>query len=417
MHAETARSHHNKKCFYFTLFFTFIFFNSSLAKAQDILYVGIGSSPINKSIYPPLFKKFEQETKIKVITTRLDDIKRLDNNKAWYTSHEEPLDLIFGQLSQRLHKFYLQGKLRSLNEFWQKNDLDKSLGHLKQMSTYDGQILGIPYKLFSWQIFYMPSVLGKDFTPPKTLNELLPTCKRLNNAGITAFHIAEKSSYIQMAWFEYLTLRTYGLDYFYQLMQGKQSYRDDKIHHILTIWKELIDEGCFSNRYGKTSWKDNLQFFFNKKNAFLFVGLNLSTYKKSTEIADKIKFFAFPKISEIPRYESVPVNAIHLSALSKKKEQSFKLLEFLSRADVQEKLNHKARTMPANKFSKPPSDKYSQQLAKTIVEAAGTSAFIDRVVLPSFELESRPYFNSFVKTGDIDSLKKNLEKLRLKHYQ
>lgn len=384
--------------------------------SKDVLYVGTGTSTFSNRIYLPLYQDFEAETGIKIIRVKLDDIQDLDNDAAWYTYNNEPIDVINGQATRRLQEFYKKGNISPINTLWEEADFDKSFGHLKPLVSYKDKVLGMPFNVYGWQMFYLKSQVGDSFKPPETLNELALMCKTISEKGGVAFHLMNSTYWTEMAWFEYITLRTHGLEYFNELMQGKHSYESKKVQLVLRHWKTLVDAGCYSEVYGNMNWRDAIHFFFRKKFTFMFTGNTLTTFIRSDEMKNNIVFFPFPKIANIPRYESAPTNAYLVNKLSKKEAAIKKFLLFMARPEIQENITRQLGCMPANSQSRAPLDPYANQISKIISQAAGTSAFIDRLLLPKFELESRPHFEAFIKTGKTDPFMKGLESLRLKYY-
>lgn len=394
-----------------------IFIISSFqAIAKDVLYVGTGVSPYIKRIYLPLYQEFEEKTGIKIVRVTLADVKLLDDEEAWFAPDGHPIDIINAQATRRLLEFYNQGKIKPLNKFWDEQQFDEPFGHHKLSVTFDGKVLGIPTMAFGWQIFYLKSRLGKDYKAPETIAELIATCERMVKQGVIPFHLSSESVYVEMAWFEYIILRTYGLEYFNELMAGKHPYSSNKVKNVLTTWQRLINGGCFNDTLGDMAWPDQIPFFLRNKIGMMFIGNSLITRIKSPNHRADLGFFPFPKIADIPRYESAPAEVYSVNSKATNMVAVNKFLTFMSGAKIQQYTSHLLGRIPGNRLSEPPVNKYVNDLSQIVLQAEGTSAFIDRLLHPGFEVDSRPYFVQFVKTGDVKRFMIQLEGLRKKYY-
>jgi len=384
--------------------------------SQETLRVGTGIGPkINQMLFP-VYQDFEQLTQIKLSPVRLKDLKPLDEDKNWYAKDGKPINIINGQASRRIFEYYKQGKIIALNDLWQKLDLDNSLSSLKSSVTYNGQILGIPFAMQSWQIYYFKSFLGDDFSPPETLDDLVKECKRLSAQDIIPFHIVTKEEWLQMAWFEYLILRTPGLEYFNKLMTGQLPFNSPEVAEVLALWATLIEANCFSDSWGDLAWRDIHSFFGNKKFAFAFVPGTLAKIISEKHRAD-LDFFVFPKINDIPRYESVPLFAYLINSNDYRPEATFQFLSYMLQDRVQAAITQPLGNLPANPNAIVHLDNALMiRLSNHVKESAGSSAFMDRLLLPGFEIASRPYFNQFIKDADQKTFMEKLEFLRLQHY-
>lgn len=386
------------------------------ANEQQVLYVGTDVNSYVNTMFVPLYQDFERATGIKIIRVRLEDLKPLDFDAAWYAPNGQPIDIINGQISRRLLTYYRQGKIVSLNNFWKKNNLDRDFGYLKDQASFEGHILGLPYIIYGWHIYYIKSLFKEVSPVPKNFEQLLTACQKFHDAGIIPFHSMLQDPWNEMAWFEYITLRTYGLAFFNQLAEGKIPYTDKRIDYILSTWLRMYDAQCFSNDYGEINWQESLPIFFRKKIAMVFLGHSLVPHLYNDVITDDIDFFGFPKIEDIPRYESSPINAFHVSGLSKNKPAAFEFMAFMASADNQEKITHPLGLLPANKQSKLPKGRFAIKLADLILKAEGTSIFYDRHVPPKFDVASRPVFIEFAKTQNKEKFMHKMEALRLTHY-
>ncbi len=79
------------------------------------------------------------------------------------------------------------------------------------------------------------------------------------------------------------------------------------------------------------------------------------------DIQEEVEYMSFPKINDIPKYETAPSNVFFIAANSKKIKYSEQFIEFISQADIQHQLSTFLHTSPARLGVKTGKDKYAQQ--------------------------------------------------------
>ncbi|EWH10132.1 extracellular solute-binding protein [Catenovulum agarivorans DS-2] len=193
---------------------------------------------------------------------------------------------------------------------------------------------------------------------------------------------------------------------------GQISYRllnyhqQGKLLELTDFWQQNKLDRSFSHLKSATTQQGKI----------LGLPFNLvHDFKREQHISDT-DFFAFPKIAEIKRFESVPINAIHVSALGNNQQSALKLLAFLAKAKSQEKLTQPIGTIAANKNARLPQHPFAKKLVPHVFKAYGTSNFFDRSTKPEFEIEARPLFTQFMRTGNIQTFVEQMEALRVKHF-
>lgn len=403
------------KVFIFVSFWASPFYQ--IAYGQDVLHIASGGGPLTRNIFQPIYTQFEQETGIKIAHVWLHDFKSLDDDDNWIMLNGESIDLVNGQISHRMKTYFQQGKIKSINSFWDEHNLDDSFLKFKAKLTHNNQILGLPYSVITWQIFYLKSSFPANFNPPKTLQELEQVCRNLGKQGVIAFHHATKTAWVEMAWFEYLVLRTQGLDFLNKLANGQISFMSDEVLTVLKAWQKLKLSACFSRQYGEMTWTERNTFFFRKKIKFMLMGASLYSRLKDPIVKQDLAAFPFPKISSIAQYESTPINAFHAVRASKKQKLIEKFLLFVSRAEIQEKITEPLASIAANSNARMPQSLYNLNLDEYYLNTKDSSIFIDRILIPEFEIESRTLFSRFAVDNNLEYFRQNLEKLRIKYYQ
>ena len=404
-----------KKLKIFTLFSSVLF---SFACQAESLTVGITTGSAAQNTFFPLYSEFEVflNTGIKISRFPMADMKNLDQDDNWFDNSGKPIDILLGHASQRIEKYFIEGKILPINTYWEKYNLQDDFKHLVDSITFNKHILGLPYQMNGTHIFYKKNLLKNYGNMPKTLPDLASLCRALYKDNIIPFHIAATSQWTSMAWFEYITLRTYGIKFLKEITDGKVSFKSHEVTTILKHWKSLYDANCYHETFGKMHWIDSLPLFYRQKIAMIFVGSYLLPNTMDKNTYNDLDMFNFPKIADIPRYESVPVDIFFVNKKSKNLHNIGKFLSFVAQATIQASIASSLKSIPANNKSMMPNDPLAKKIYREVITAQGTSPFIDRALLPLFELNSREHFVQFMRDGNIDSFQTNMETLRIKHY-
>ncbi len=134
------------------------------------------------------------------------------------------------------------------------------------------------------------------------------------------------------------------------------------------------------------------------------------------DIKQEVEFMPFPKIKDIPKYETAPSNVFFIAANSKKIAYSEQFIEYMSQIKIQNVLSNFLHTSPARLDAKTANDKYALKGFDSINSAQGISPFFDRGAEPEFERKAVVSFAKFLKTADIEQLTQELESARLTVY-
>jgi len=371
--------------------------------------------PSIKPAFLPIFKQFELESGIKVIPQKFIEDDDFDKKMhQWLVEGKNTPDVLYGHNNMRLLKMAQIGVVHPVSHLWQKNDwFSKFRQEQINGLTFENEQYALPYSLYTWGLFYNKSITKKLGAVPQTWQAFKAYCQQLKNLGISPFPASKKQPYIAAAWFEYLVLRIHGLALFNQIMLGEIAFTDQRIQQVFIEWQDLINRGFYDTSYYKMRWEQYLPYFLRNKIGFVLMGSPLGSRIFNEDLKQKVEFMPFPKISDIPKYETAPSNIFFIAANSKKINYSEQFLEFISQVEIQSQLNSVLQTSPARIGALTGNDKYAQQGIASIDGAQGLSPFFDRGAEPEFERKAVISFAKFLKTGDIKQLTNELETLRL----
>ena len=103
-------------------------------------------------------------------------------------------DLANWYAGNRMAPFVEAGLFEPVDDVWEENGLNEQLKSAAASMTQDGKKWGVPYTYYQWGIYYRADIFEEQgITPPKTWDELIAACEKLNAAGIKPFAIGTKA--------------------------------------------------------------------------------------------------------------------------------------------------------------------------------------------------------------------------------
>src|SRR5215212_5630995 len=253
---------------------------------------------------------------------------------------------------------------------------------------------------------------------PATWEELLGACDKLKAAGLEPIAIGSKDLWPMAGWFDYLNLRTNGLDFHMQLMGGSVPYTDDRVKAVFARWQELLDRGCFVKNHASVSWQESQALLYQGKSAMMLIG-NFIAPNFPPEVKDQKAFAPVPRIAEgVGAYEEAPKDSLHVPARAGNKEDAKKFLAFVARADVQEKINKALVQLPVNTKAGLADDRFLRAGADLLGKAQGISQFFDRDSSEDLATVAMKGFQEFMAKPDrLDRVLENIERNRKRIYK
>lgn len=386
---------------------------ASVAKQSLIVGLLVGSKE-QRDIYHDLARKFEKEHPgIQVKFLGLTDKKYKANLMPWLTAKQGP-DLLYAQAGEFLFHYARLGLLDPINELWQRNSMDEYYPpRVQKLVSIDKQIYGLPMSYYTWGFYYKKSLFDKfNLQPPKTWQQFLAVCQTLKFNGISPIILGTKEHWPTAGWFDYLDLRLNGLAFHQQLMSGSVPYTDIRVRKVFMAWKQLIDRKYFHQSFAHWDWKQGLPLVFRDLAAMSLLGSFLPSYMPDS-VRNDIGFFQFPRMNqEIDMYEEAPLDIFMLPKNAQNKKAAEKFLSFISRPNIQNRLNNKLRYLSPNMQSPLASDHFLRMPAEILAQAKGFSQFYDRDTSKTMAEEGLKIFSTFMKTADVETTVQALEAVR-----
>ena len=125
----------------------------------------------------------------------------------------------------RMAGFVSDGLFADISDVWASEGWDSSMASTMPSVTFNGKQYAVPYSYYQWGIYYRKDIYeANGISIPKTYDEFLDNCKKLKAKGIASVAIGTKYLWTAAGWFDYINMRTNGLDYHINLMLGKTKY-------------------------------------------------------------------------------------------------------------------------------------------------------------------------------------------------
>ncbi len=325
--------------------------------------------------------------------------------RNWLTS--EAPDVIYWFAGERMKTFVDRGLLEDVSDIWTENNLAEAMASSLSAMTIDGKQYGVPYSYYQWGVYYRTDLFeANGVTVPETLDDLVAACETLSAAGIAPVAIGTKFLWTAAGWFDYLNLRTNGLDFHLALAAGDVPYTDERVQKTFDHWERLIEAGCFIDDHAAYSWQEAQPFLYsdgenNQQRAAMYLIGNFLTPQIPEGVRDRISFFQFPVIDpSVPMYEDAPIDTLHIPSRASNKEDAKRFLAYVAQPEVQRELNVAINQLPPHSDAGVGDDRFLQAGYNMLNEAAGIAQFYDRDTNPEMARAGMEGFQEFMVNPD-----------------
>ena len=216
---------------------------------------------------------------------------------------------------------------------------------------------------------------------PKTYDEFLDNCKKLKAKGIASVAIGTKYLWTAAGWFDYINMRTNGLDYHINLMLGKTKYTDQGVVNTFKNWARAIDAGCFMDDHQNYSWQEAQPPLINGEAASYLIG-NFIVNNLPEETQAQLDFYQFPPIDpSLELGEDAPTEIIFMPANAQNVENGKKFMAFFAQPENLTAMNNVLGQLSTHSGSAAPSDRF-QRAGAEMLSKSKTAQFFDRDTTP-----------------------------------
>ncbi|MEZ9502017.1 ABC transporter substrate-binding protein [Vibrio sp. 10N.286.51.B11] len=385
---------------------------SATSFAGTLVINSDASDPAPKEAWGEIINRFEKENPDITVKYNLYDHESYKTTiRNWLVT--SPPDVVFWYAGNRMKAFVDRGLFEDVSDIWADNNMKQDFAAAAPAMTVQGKQFGVPYTYYQWGIYYRKDIFEQyGIAEPKTWDDLKSASATLKENGVAPFAIGTKYLWTAAGWFDYINMRTNGLDFHIQLMEGQVHYSDERVKKTFANWAELVEPGYFLENHASYSWQEAQPFLYNGKAAMYLMG-NFITPNFPAELDGKMDFFQFPVIDpSVPMSEDAPMDTLHIPSKAKNKEDARKFLEFVARAENQQLINEMLLQIPTNNKAKAKSDPFLDKGVAMLASSDGTAQFYDRDTDPAMAKEGMKGFQEFmVHPERIDKILKKLDKV------
>ncbi|MCX2756958.1 extracellular solute-binding protein [Vibrio sp. Sgm 22] len=385
---------------------------SATSFAGTLVINSDASDPAPKEAWGEIINRFEKENPDITVKYNLYDHESYKTTiRNWLVT--SPPDVVFWYAGNRMKAFVDRGLFEDVSDIWTDNNMKQDFAAAAPAMTVQGKQYGVPYTYYQWGIYYRKDIFEQyGIGEPKTWDDLKSASATLKENGVAPFAIGTKYLWTAAGWFDYINMRTNGLDFHIQLMEGKVPYSDERVKKTFANWAELVEPGYYLENHASYSWQEAQPFLYNGKAAMYLMG-NFITPNFPAELDGKMDFFQFPVIDpSVPMSEDAPMDTLHIPSKAKNKEDARKFLEFVARAENQQLINEMLLQIPTNNKAKAKSDPFLDKGVAMLASTDGTAQFYDRDTDPAMAKEGMKGFQEFMVHPDrIEKILKKLDKV------
>jgi len=390
---------------------------SASALAGTLVINSDQADPAPKAAFAQVVKDFEAanpDIKVKMNTFDKEAYKTAIRN--WLAT--EPPDVVFWYAGNRMKQFVSKDLFEDVSDMWESEGLNEKMSTAQPAMTIDGKQWGVPTTYYQWGVYYRKDIFEKlGIEIPKTYEEYLAACAKIKEAGIAPVTIGTKYLWTAAGWFDYMNMRTNGLEFHIDLMDGKIPYTDDRVKATFANWMKMVEPGYYIKDHATYSWQEALPFLLKGEAAMYLIGNFVTPQLGDQE--ENIGFFQFPIIDPSKSVgEDAPMDTVHIPAKAKNKADARKFLAYLASPEVQTQINAAINQIPPHKDAKAADNYFLNIGIKMLGEADGQAQFFDRDTTPGMAKEGMKGFQEFmVKPERLDKILASMEKTRKREFK
>lgn len=385
-----------------------------IASAQQTLTINTDRSGTGqKAAFNKIAGDFEAQNPGVKVVVNYSDVESYKTSIRNFLVTSPP-DIAFWFTGARMRAFTKRDLFEDLSEFLKENKLTESMKPFIPAVTDNGKQYMMPTNMTTWGFYYNKQVFEKaGVKPPATWTELMTVAGKVKASGIVPFTIGTRDLWANALWFDYLDLRTNGLDFHMQLMDGKVAYTDKRVAKVFELWADPVKKGYFLENASSYGWQEAIPFLSQGKAAMYLLGPYVRT-SLPAEMHSNIGFFPFPTLDpNVPKAEELSVNGVGIPRGAKNKDLAKKFLKFFAEKENNLAFAKGGAVLPARIDVAITDDAYADEQFAHAKGAKGSSQFFDRDTDPDMAQVGMRGFQEFLQNPErVDAILERLEGTR-----
>lgn len=388
-------------------------------QASELVINSMHSDPAAKKAFQVIldgFAKAHPSVKLKLNTIDHESYKV--QIRTWLPSR--PPDVATWFAGNRARFFIEKKMIEPIDDIWKDIGSEFSVG-ARGLSSFGGQAYLVPLNYYHWGFYYRKDLFAAAGVKaaPSNWSEFLAAVDALQKKKLIPITIGTKQAWPAAAWFDFLNMRVNGHEWYLRLLDGKESYLDEKVFKAIGHWRTLIEKKAFPENAPALTWQEAAALLWQGKAGMYLMG-NFIASEIPPELRDKVGFFPFPVIEDtVPPAEVAPTDVIFIPAKAKNKADARLFLRYAASAGAQTAFNAANGLLPPNtKATLNGNNSFRIAGKELLAGAQGLSQFFDRDADPQVAKAGMDGFVEFMAFPDrLTRILKKIEAVRARVYK
>lgn len=369
--------------------------------ASELVINSMHSDPSAKKAFQVILDGFAKEhPSVKVKLNTIDHESYKVQIRTWLPS--QPPDVATWFAGNRARFFIEKEMIEPIDDIWKDIGPEFSVG-ARGLSSFGGKAYLVPLNYYHWGFYYRKDLFASAgvTSAPKNWKEFSSAVDALQKQKLIPITIGTKQAWPSAAWFDFLNMRVNGHEWYLRLLDGKESYQDEKVLKAMVHWRTLIEKKAFPENAPAMTWQEAAALLWQGKAAMYLMG-NFIASEIPSELKDQVGFFPFPVIEEaVPPAEVAPTDVIFIPAKAKNKADARLFLRYAASAGAQTAFNAANGLLPPNtKATLDGSNPFRMAGQELLAGAQGLSQFFDRDADPQVAKAGMDGFVEFMAFPD-----------------
>ncbi len=353
----------------------------TVAQAEQVSVLHYFSDHMGQAGFKALLQRFTKERQIAVVDNPVghEEFKTVVLQMA----AEGQLPGVVSYWAGARTQFLVDsGVLAPVDDLWQRRGYDSLLlpSLAATATVYNGRHYLIPFGYHAVGFFYSPGAFQAAgiARPPQNWDEFLTACQLLQQHEIPPLALGARNRWPAQFWFDYLLLRTAGVEFRQKLMTGKADYVDPLVQQAMQIWADLLAKNYFAEGSMIDDWTDAADQVVAGHAGMTLMGSWVVGFlqEHGAVAGTDYDFFPFPTIDpQQPRAVVGPVDGWIMGAGAPDRSAAERLIDFLlTDIDIQYQWSLAQGALSPNRNVS--TDLYNPVIKKVAAEVEKAQAFV-----------------------------------------
>ncbi|MFD2166014.1 ABC transporter substrate-binding protein [Thalassotalea euphylliae] len=366
----------------------------------------------HEQAFQQLIQSFEKEHPNYQVQMRRLSGSSFDELSSKLDNYGAELDVISWHAGDRLSVLAKSGFIKPIDGLWHDLGFNQSYpSSIRRSVTVDGKVFGVPYLYYPLGFYYNKATFARlGLSAPVDWTSFIDVLKIIQADGVYPIAFGGKESWPAAAWFDYLTLRLFGEDFYKQVVNGEVNFESStEIQQVFTLWQALVESKFFLPTHEEISSSRSLHLVAREHAAMTLIG-SFSLSHIPEKVQGKLGYFPFPQIIEdVPTVEIAPTTVMSLTTSAGDNEAAELFLRYMTKPEHQKLLANSMASCSPNIKAMQKDPALVIKGAEQLNNASSTTQFFDREAPKGFAQSAQQVFIDFIDHGDVKAALHQLE--------